>query len=129
MQVWPKSVRWSAWGCGGLLVVLVYLLPLAIIALASIAGQWNGMLPSHLTLQHYADAVLGESGVQLKASLITGFIASRPLPVAVGRRWRCGGQDLRSAGSSAFSSSCPAPFLPSPSALDCWWRSAARRSC
>lgn len=76
MQVWSRSVRWSAWGSGGLLLLLVYVLPLAIIALASIAGQWNGMLPSHLTVQHYADALRGDSGAQLEASLITGLAAS-----------------------------------------------------
>jgi 2-aminoethylphosphonate transport system permease protein len=76
MQVWSRATRWSAWSVGGLLLALIYALPLAIIALASIAGQWNGMLPSHLTFQHYVDALRGESAAQLKASLLTGVLAS-----------------------------------------------------
>ena len=34
------------------------------------------MLPSHLTLQHYADALEGDSGAELRVSLLTGLIAS-----------------------------------------------------
>jgi 2-aminoethylphosphonate transport system permease protein len=65
-----------AWGTAGLLLGVVYALPLGMIALASFAGQWNGMLPSHMTLRHYADALTGDSGDQLKASLLTGLMAS-----------------------------------------------------
>jgi 2-aminoethylphosphonate transport system permease protein len=59
-----------------LLAGVVYVLPLVMIALASVAGQWNNMLPSHLTLRHYAGVVQGESGAELKASLLTGLMAS-----------------------------------------------------
>jgi 2-aminoethylphosphonate transport system permease protein len=76
MQVWSSTVRWSAWGSGALLLLMVYILPLAVIALASIAGQWNGALPSLLTTQHYLDAVQGDSGAQLRVSVMTGLIAS-----------------------------------------------------
>jgi hypothetical protein len=38
---------------------VIYGLPLAMIALASVAGQWNDVLPSHFTLQHYVGAVRG----------------------------------------------------------------------
>jgi len=74
--VWSRTSRWAAWGTAGLLLGLVYALPLGIIALASLAGQWNGMLPSHMTLRHYADALTGDSGDQLKVSLLTGLMAS-----------------------------------------------------
>ncbi len=76
MLVWSKATRWSVWCVGSLLVGLVYALPLAIISLASIAGQWNGALPSHMTVQHYVDAFQGESVAQLRVSLLTGLIAS-----------------------------------------------------
>ena len=56
---------------------LIYVLPLAVIALASFAGEWNGMLPSQLTLRNYADAIAGESGEPVTGQLITGAIASR----------------------------------------------------
>src|SRR5262249_61451119 len=46
------------------------------IALASLAGQWNDVLPSHFTFQHYLGAVRGESGTQLRVSVLTGFLAS-----------------------------------------------------
>jgi len=74
--VWSRAGRWSVWAAGLLLMSLFYLLPLAVIGLASLAGQWNAALPSHLTLRHYADAVQGDSGTELRVSLLTGLIAS-----------------------------------------------------
>jgi 2-aminoethylphosphonate transport system permease protein len=74
--VWSRSGRALAWGLMALLLGIVYGLPLAMIVLASIAGQWNGMLPSHLTLMNYVHAFGGDSGIQLRVSLITGFVAS-----------------------------------------------------
>jgi 2-aminoethylphosphonate transport system permease protein len=74
--VWSKSGRRSAWALIALMFTLVYGLPLAIIALASIAGQWNGALPSHLTLRHFIEALHGDSGEQLRVSIYTGLIAS-----------------------------------------------------
>jgi 2-aminoethylphosphonate transport system permease protein len=59
-----------------LLFGVVYGLPLGMIGLASIAGQWNDVLPSHLTLRHFVDSVQGESGAQVRASLVTGALAS-----------------------------------------------------
>jgi 2-aminoethylphosphonate transport system permease protein len=55
---------------------LVYGLPMAMIGLASFAGQWNGVLPSHLTFVHYLDAVQGDSGQQLRVSVLTGMMSS-----------------------------------------------------
>ena len=76
MLVWSRAGRWGAWGAAALLLGLFYLLPLGVIALGSLAGQWNGMLPSHLTLRHYADALHGDSGAELRVSLLTGLMAS-----------------------------------------------------
>lgn len=76
MLVWSKGARWGAWCTFAVLVGFVYVLPLGMIALASVAGQWNDMLPSHFTLRHYVSAVRGESGAQLRVSVLTGFIAS-----------------------------------------------------
>jgi 2-aminoethylphosphonate transport system permease protein len=59
-----------------LLFAVLYGLPIGVIALASIAGQWNGVLPSHMTFEHYANALRGDPFDQLRASLWTGFIAS-----------------------------------------------------
>jgi len=74
--VWSRSGRLGAWGIAALLLAVFYVLPLAVIALASVAGQWNGALPSHLTFRHYADALHGDSGTQLRVSLLTGLMAS-----------------------------------------------------
>jgi len=74
--VWSRTGRWSAWAAAAVLLAVFYLLPLAVIGLASIAGQWNGALPSHLTLAHYADSVHGDSAAQLRVSLLTGLLAS-----------------------------------------------------
>jgi 2-aminoethylphosphonate transport system permease protein len=74
--VWSKSGRWGAWGVAALLLAVFYVLPLGVIALASLADQWNGVLPSHLTFRHYAEALEGDSGTQLRVSLLTGVMAS-----------------------------------------------------
>src|ERR1700704_5544790 len=74
--VWSRSGRWGAWGIAALLLAVFYLLPLAVIALASVAGQWNDALPSHLPFRHFADALQGDSGAQLRVSLLTGLTAS-----------------------------------------------------
>ncbi|MDE2334741.1 MAG: ABC transporter permease subunit [Rhodospirillales bacterium] len=76
MLVWSRSGRALAWLFGGTLIAVVYGLPLAMIALASFAGQWNSALPSHFTWLHYASAVRGDSAAMLRASLLTGAAAS-----------------------------------------------------
>ncbi len=76
MLVWSRSGRAGVWSLAALLLGAIYGLPLAMIALASIAGQWNGALPSHLTFQNYIDALHGDSGSQLRVSVLTGLMAS-----------------------------------------------------
>ncbi|HEX7390526.1 MAG TPA: ABC transporter permease subunit [Acidiphilium sp.] len=76
MLVWSKSGRAGAWLFAGGLIAIVYILPAVMIVLASFAGQWNSVLPSHLTIMHYVNAVHGDSGAMLRASLITGAVAS-----------------------------------------------------
>ena len=46
------------------------------IALASLAGQWNDVLPSHLTFANYARALAGDTAEALRVSMITGLLAS-----------------------------------------------------
>lgn len=75
MLVWSSRGRAFSWGLLALVVAIMYGLPAATIALASVAGQWNGVLPSGLTLSHYASAVQGDSGAELRVSVITGFMA------------------------------------------------------
>lgn len=76
MLVWSRSGRVGSWALAALLLGVVYGLPLAMIALASIAGQWNDALPSHLTVEHYAGAIEGDYGRALWTSVLTGLMAS-----------------------------------------------------
>jgi 2-aminoethylphosphonate transport system permease protein len=71
-----KVGRWVAWIIFFLLFIPVFGLPLVVVVLASIAGQWNDVLPSHYTVHHLVDAVHGTSGEELVTSLLTGVIAS-----------------------------------------------------
>jgi len=76
MLVWSKSGRIAIWAIFTLLFGVLFLAPLAVILLSSLANQWNGVLPSSLTLAHYGDVVQGSAADSVKASLITGFAAS-----------------------------------------------------
>ncbi|GGF15920.1 phosphonate ABC transporter permease [Aliidongia dinghuensis] len=76
MLVWSKSGRWFAWGVAAALIGMVYVAPLAVILAASFAGQWNDVLPSQPTVEHYLEAVTGASGEALWTSIVTGFVAS-----------------------------------------------------
>lgn len=75
MLVWHRRVRIAVWAGFALLFGLVYALPIGLIALASLAGQWNGVLPSHLSLANYANALTGDAGEALRVSIITGLVA------------------------------------------------------
>lgn len=76
MLVWSKSGRLLVWAVVIPLFVIIYGLPIAVIALASVSGQWNDILPRNLTLVHYANAFRSESFDSLTASILTGAIAS-----------------------------------------------------
>lgn len=76
MLVWSRPGRFGAWALLGVVIAVIYGLPAVMIALASFAGQWNAVLPTGLTFSHYVQAVHGDSGAMLKASLVTGAVAS-----------------------------------------------------
>lgn len=76
MLVWSRAGRALTCALALVLFAVLYGLPIGVIALASFAGQWNGVLPSQPTLVHYANAFRGDSFEQLRVSLATGFIAS-----------------------------------------------------
>ncbi len=76
MLVWSSGGRAIAWGIFALLFGAVYLAPLAIIALASVTGQWNGVLPSHLGFHNYAAALTGDQAEALRVSIETGLLSS-----------------------------------------------------
>ncbi|WP_019938709.1 ABC transporter permease subunit [Bordetella sp. FB-8] len=76
MLVWSRSGRIAIWSLAALLLGVLFFAPLAVIVMASFAGQWNGALPSIPTLTHYRDVFTGDNGNAIRASLATGLIAS-----------------------------------------------------
>ena len=76
MLVWSRSGRFIVWLVAALLIGVIFIAPLAVILLSSLAEQWSGVLPTGLTLDHYAQILSGDSGEAVRASLITGFVAS-----------------------------------------------------
>jgi 2-aminoethylphosphonate transport system permease protein len=76
MLLWSKRGKAAAWVLTAAIIGVIYAAPLVVILMASLSGQWNGVLPSHPTLGHFADAVSGPSAEQIWASLVTGAAAS-----------------------------------------------------
>ena len=76
--VWSRSGRAAVWAVAALLLArLLSARRSLVIALASIAGHWNGVLPSDFTLRHYRRRVRRRiRATQLRASLVTGLVAS-----------------------------------------------------
>src|ERR1700721_1206783 len=75
MLVWSRSGRFIVWLLAALLIGIIFIAPLAVILAASLAKQWNGVLPTGFTFEHYASAASGASGDSVLASLITGLVA------------------------------------------------------
>jgi 2-aminoethylphosphonate transport system permease protein len=71
-----RPSRVAAWVLFFVLFVPVFGLPIVVVGAASVAGQWNDVLPSHLTLRHLHDAFVSNAGIELLTSLATGIIAS-----------------------------------------------------
>jgi len=76
MLVWSRPGRVVIWAVFALLFGVLFLAPLAVILLSSLADQWNGVLPSGFTVGHYTDVAQGAAWKAVKASLLTGFLAS-----------------------------------------------------
>ncbi len=76
MLVWSKQARFAVWAAFAMVFGVIYAAPVAIIVLASLAGQWNDVLPSHFTFANFGAALTGDFAEALKVSLITGAVAS-----------------------------------------------------
>ncbi len=76
MLVWSLSGRVLVWSFAAILLGIIFVAPLAVIILASFAEQWNGVLPTGFTLEHYRDAMGGAARDAVYASLVTGLVAS-----------------------------------------------------
>lgn len=73
---YTRTAKLSARGAALLIFGLIFGLPLAMLALAALAGQWNGILPAALTLRHLAGLAGGAQGEALWHSVATGLLAS-----------------------------------------------------
>ena len=76
MLVWSNGGRAAVWLAFALIFGVIYFAPVTMIALASVAGQWNDVLPSHLSFANYGVALAGASGEALRVSIITGLTTS-----------------------------------------------------
>jgi 2-aminoethylphosphonate transport system permease protein len=74
--VWDRRARAAVWFAFALIFGVIYVAPIGMIALASFAGQWNGVLPSHMTVANYGTALNGDQGTALRVSVISGVLAS-----------------------------------------------------
>jgi len=82
MLLWSRGGRAAGAAVALALFAAVYALPFGMIGLAALAGDWNGVLPSHLTFAHLRAAFGGESAGELRASVLTGAAASAVALVA-----------------------------------------------
>lgn len=71
-----KLARRLAWGLFFALASVFFGLPLLMLLLAALAGQWNGVLPSHLGPDNLLGALQDARGRALAASLATAAMAT-----------------------------------------------------
>ena len=76
MLLWSRRSRWTAWVVFLLLFFVIFGLPLLTIVLMSVAGKWEGVLPSQLTGARLGGAVKGDGAHQLVTSIVTGLVGS-----------------------------------------------------
>lgn len=76
MLLWFKTTRWLTWALFTVLFAFFFGLPLITVLLASVSGQWNGILPSSLTLRHFTDLGQGASASAIITSLVTALLAT-----------------------------------------------------
>jgi 2-aminoethylphosphonate transport system permease protein len=88
MLVWSRSGRFIVWLLAALLIGIIFIAPLAVILAASLAKQWNGVLPTGFTFEHYAAAGRGASGDAVVASLsgaaLTMILVAATLALLIG---------------------------------------------
>ncbi|MEU5692748.1 ABC transporter permease subunit [Actinosynnema sp. NPDC020468] len=76
MLLWTRRSRVVAIALFAVVFGVVVLAPLAMIALASVAGSWNGVLPSELTTRHLESAVRGDAVASAVVSAQTALLAA-----------------------------------------------------
>ncbi|HEP0305211.1 TPA: 2-aminoethylphosphonate ABC transport system, membrane component PhnV [Providencia rettgeri] len=76
MLIWSKKGRVTATIIAISLFSLLFLLPLVMILMSSFSRQWNGILPSGFTFEHFVNAFSGPAWDAMLSSLVIGFSAS-----------------------------------------------------
>ncbi|AXH63812.1 MULTISPECIES: 2-aminoethylphosphonate ABC transport system, membrane component PhnV [Providencia] len=76
MLIWSKKGRATATIIAISLFGLLFLLPLVMILMSSFSRQWNGILPSGFTFEHFVNAFSGPAWDAILSSLVVGFSAS-----------------------------------------------------
>lgn len=75
MLLWNLRSRAAALTVFALVVLVVFVAPLATVVFAGLAGSWTGALPSDLGLARFTAALSGENLASLSVSLQTAIIA------------------------------------------------------
>lgn len=75
MLLWSRTSRIAVWTVFALVVLGVFVAPIATVVLAAFAGSWTGPLPSQLGVGRFGEALSGENVASLSVSLQTAFIA------------------------------------------------------
>lgn len=75
MLVWSKSARRAILVVFAIVLVVLLLAPLAVVVIAALAREWNGVLPSSLTFAHLRDALRADNLESLTVSIRTALLA------------------------------------------------------
>jgi 2-aminoethylphosphonate transport system permease protein len=75
MLLWNRRTRAAVLALFGLVVLVVFVAPLATVVLAGLAGTWTSALPSNLGFGHFHDALSGDNLASLSVSLQTAVLA------------------------------------------------------
>ena len=75
MLLWSRRSRAAILVGFAVVVLVVFVAPLATVVVAGLAGSWTEALPSDLGFGHFDDALSGENLASLSVSLQTAFIA------------------------------------------------------
>lgn len=75
MLVWSRRWQRAIRALTVLVVLVAFVIPFVVVIVASFAGSWNGVLPSHLTLSNYAHPTADVTRA-LVISLVTALVAT-----------------------------------------------------
>lgn len=59
MLLWTRRSRAAVLGVFALIVLVVFIAPIATVVAAALAGSWTGPLPSDLGFAHFDEALSG----------------------------------------------------------------------